>query len=41
MIEKLIIIAIIAATAGFIVVRILRLTRGKRPDCCSGGGKKL
>jgi hypothetical protein len=39
--EKLIIAAVVVAAAGFAALRILRLVRGKRPDCCAPGGKAV
>jgi hypothetical protein len=41
MTEKLIIAAIVVAAAAIAAVRILRLARGKRPDCCAPGGKAV
>ncbi|GHV80534.1 hypothetical protein AGMMS49944_23250 [Spirochaetia bacterium] len=38
-VETGIIAAIIALAAAFVILRIARTFRSKRPSCCSGGGK--
>jgi hypothetical protein len=36
--ETIVIIAIVACAAAFVVVRVVKTLRGKRPACCSGAG---
>jgi hypothetical protein len=38
-VETGIIAAVIALAAAFVVLRIVKTFRSKRPSCCSGGGK--
>jgi hypothetical protein len=38
MIETGVIIAVIALAAAFVVQRIVKTFRSRRPSCCSGGG---
>jgi hypothetical protein len=37
-IEIIVIIAVVACAAAFVVVRIVKTLRGKQPSCCSGAG---
>jgi tRNA(Ile2) C34 agmatinyltransferase TiaS len=39
MAETGIIIAVVTLAAAFVVLRVVRTFRDKRPSCCSGGGK--
>jgi hypothetical protein len=39
MIETGIIAAVVTLAAAFVVLRIVKTFRSKRPSCCSGGGK--
>jgi hypothetical protein len=39
MIETGIIAAVVALAAAFVILRIVRTLRSKRPSCCSGNGK--
>jgi hypothetical protein len=37
-IEIIVIIAVVACAAAFVVVRVVKTLRGKQPSCCSGAG---
>jgi hypothetical protein len=37
--ETGIIIAVVALAAAFVIMRIVKTFRSKRPSCCSGSGK--
>jgi hypothetical protein len=39
MVETGIIIAVVALAAAFVILRVVKTFRSRRPSCCSGGGK--
>jgi hypothetical protein len=40
MIETGVVIAVIVLAAGFVVLRVVKTFRSRRPSCCSGEGGK-